>query len=132
MIKSFFLAIVLFSFSFSFGQSLITDDPAVEDSIKVLLQDWDLAEANLEQIVETQSADLTAADRKVRLKGIYEARLSLAKAEHAYYALCVNHAPDTDTQILFRKKSYAAKRQRDYYQSQVWVYTAAEIPTVKY
>jgi hypothetical protein len=117
------LLIAIFFLSLVQSQTLVSTDQAVEDSLNVLLQDWSLAEMEVEQAIKSQMP-VTAAARKARLKSIYEARVVLASAEQRYYLFCTAYAPDQDSRMLFSMRSAAAKRRRDGYQAQVYAYTA--------
>ena len=112
------------------AQVLVSADSAVGDTITVLLQDVSLAEAQLKQAIASPLPETRSA-RKERKRAIYVARTALAEAEQKFFKVQANHAPDLDTQQLFARKAWLAKREKDKYQAQVYAYTSVDRPTLQ-
>jgi hypothetical protein len=124
-----FLAVLFMSFV-SHSQVLISEDTAITDTLIVLLEDVSLTEMQVEQSISA-SQPATAAARKVRMRGIYVAKVAHAKAAQRYFSFCAVHAPDMSTKVLFSRKAYAFKRRQDTYQGQVYAYSASQTFTVQ-
>ena len=119
------LTVLLVTFVSIEAQVLISDDTSITDTLIVLLEDVSITEMQVEYSISSPLPS-TAATRKVRMRGIYEARVAHAKAQRIYFTFCAIHAPDEDTRTLFSRKAWAFKRRQNAYQNKVYAYTTPE------